>query len=74
MSFSTLNVSYTFGKLKILPMSSKILIQPTEKKNIILGIKISNRERLLIDKFCDNNQIRKTDLVRFAIKQLIPTL
>lgn len=54
-------------------MATNVLIPPTENKKKILAFKVSDSEKQLIEKFCRDNSIRKTDLLRFALKKIIPT-
>lgn len=54
-------------------MTTNVLIPQTENRKKILAFKVSGSEKDMIDKFCKDNSIRKSDLLRFALKKLIPT-
>jgi len=42
-----------------------------QKKHRYIGIKISRSEREMIDKFCKENDISISDLIRFSVKKVI---
>lgn len=54
-------------------MENNVIIPAKENKQLLLGVRITQREKVLIDEFCKVKKVNKTDLVRFAIKQIIPT-
>lgn len=46
-------------------------INELRKKPSHIGIRISNEERETLEQFCQREQISITNLVRFAIRQVI---
>ena len=53
-------------------MSNKVIIPKPDRKNFMLGIKITESEKNLITKFCINNEVKQAQLLRFALGKIIP--
>jgi len=54
-------------------MDNQIQQLVSEKKNKHLAIKITVSEQQAIEKYCAENFMNKTDLVRYALQSILPS-
>ncbi len=53
-------------------MKAKIKIPKMEQKGNLIGLKLTDSELKKVKRFCTENKVSQTFLLRFALEQVIP--